>query len=156
MKWLINPTEQQTITDFIAFFRDTIAKKKHFQVTVKEFNKRSLDQNALFHVWVGQYFEFITNVKLSDLNTKQKSKAIVSTKRGLKRACYADTHWKFLLTKLKDPFTGKEDIEAESTTNYDVGEMYQFMEWVQNKAAQDGLILEALGQFKELKKESRV
>ena len=153
-KFIVDPNNPNTMSNLLDYLRLHIAEKIPLQVVAKPFTRRSLDQNSLFHVWCSEYFNFVTKTEIKDFNYKDRNTLMTGFKRGLKRACYADTQWYFLLVKLKDPFTGKEETEAESTRNYTPGEMFQFMEWVQNRAAEDGLILESKGEYYDRKEAS--
>lgn len=145
----VNPIEPDSINQFLLLFKNYVADRKPFRVVFSNPKKRSLDQNALFHVWCWEYGVHITNA--GHLTGKAKDKLIDCTKKSIKAKAYNEFGWEFLLTRIKNIFTGEITTEYRSTAEYESGQMYQFMEYVQNIAAQDGLILESKGQFKELK-----
>jgi len=60
-----------------------------------------------------------------------------------------------MLTKLQDPETKDEgDVIFRSSKDYKVGEMFLFLTWLQNFAAEDGIVLESRGQYQKLQKEA--
>ena len=105
---------------------------------------RSLDQNALLHVWCRHYAEHLLKRQVTDTE-------VDAMKYTLQRHCYAQTHWDWLLTERKDLFTGHTKPDRRSTTEFDTGQMYHFLEWIQSRAADDSLILESKGEYAELK-----
>lgn len=113
---------------------------------------RSMDQNALFHVWVTEYIAF----KLK----KDKRDVIEGEKEGMKRiikkqftathpACY---HWMVYL--VINPLTGDSRKDYTSSKTWKKGEMFLVLCWFQMVAAEEGLILESKGQFNKLQRES--
>ena len=117
------------------------------RVTVEraEGKQRTLDQNALFQHWARQYAEHLLNRKPTEADHE-------AMKYTLQRHCYADTAFDFLITSKKDLFTGSEKPDRAPTSKLKTGEMFAFMEWVQAKAADAGLILEAKGEYADLKR----
>lgn len=109
--------------------------------------KRSIDQNALFQKWAREY-------ACHTLNKQTVSEAEHDAmKYTLQRHAYADTGWAYLLGEKRDLFTGEVKPDRAHTKNFDKGEMHQFLNWVQNRAAQDGLMLESLGEYQQLQAE---
>lgn len=107
---------------------------------------RTMSQNALLHVWCRDYAEHLLKHKASE-------EEVLAMKYTLQRHCYAATGWDFLIKWRKDLFTGKQKAERASTTDMGQGEMFQYMTWIQTAAADDGLILEAKGEYLDLKHE---
>lgn len=153
VEWIIT-RQNNAMADLIGYIRSCIEKDQPIKVICKDFSKRSLDQNALFHVWCEQYASYLTGQDLKKLYYKDRNKLIDEMKLSAKRKYYAETGNSFLLEVKKDLFTGKEHTFPRSSSEYGVSEMYHFMEWLQNIAATDGLILESKGQYLELKQES--
>jgi hypothetical protein len=105
---------------------------------------RTMDQNALLHVWCGEFAKHVLD----------KGKVSEAEKEGmritLQRHCYADTHWDWLIEEVPDLFTGETRTQRRSTTRFDKGEMTAFLDWIQRAAADRGLILESMGEYREL------
>jgi len=107
--------------------------------------RRSIEQNALYQLWARDYAKHLLG---REKITEAEHEAMKMT---LQRHCYIENGWSFLIEVLPDMFGGKAKPSRRSTTDFDKGEMHQFMNWVQYKAADDGLILESLGEYAELK-----
>ena len=102
---------------------------------------RSMDQNALYWVWVTEYACHLLNkTKI----TEEEKQAMSYT---LKRHCYKETNWPFLLVDRADLFTNEKKPQAASTSDFSKHQMFDFMCWVQARAADDGLILESQGDY---------
>ena len=113
-------------------------------------NRRSLDQNSLFQKWARQYAAHLTGIPENEIPDKVHE----HMKYTLQRHCYAAMGWDFLLTEHEDLFTKKRRLDRRSTRDMDTGEMFAFMEWIQSRAADDGLILESLGEYAEHKQDA--
>lgn len=111
---------------------------------------RSLDQNALLHVWAAEcWFHYQSLPK-----GKIKSDEMESIKRSLKKMAYIENRWPWLLHTVVDVFDGnKSKKDYTSSKTWARGEMYMFLTWLQMRAANDGLILESKGEFNKLQRE---
>lgn len=107
---------------------------------------RSLSQNALYQVWARQFARHL--LKQTEITPDDHE----DMKQSLIRHCYAETGWNFLVRKFHDLLTDEWKVTTRSTSDFKQGEMYQFMSWVQAKAADSGLILETAGEYEELKR----
>ena len=108
---------------------------------------RTLSQNALYQAWAREYAAKMLSKKPEDV-TEVEHEAMKYT---LQRHCYAELKRDYLITTLKDFFTGQEKPGRASTAGFSTAEMFEYMSWIQARAADDGLILEAKGEFAELK-----
>lgn len=112
---------------------------------------RSLDQNALFHVWLTEYVAHLLNKSKKQVTEGE----LEGIKRTAKRRYYADTGFSWLLVIPIDPWTGEEGRPIlRSSKEYKRGEMYLFLSWLQNTAANDGLVLESRGEYAKLQREA--
>ena len=112
---------------------------------------RSLDQNALLHVWLTEYAAHLLN-KSKKAVTEAELEGI---KKIAKRKYYAHSGAEWMLVSPIDPWTGVEEKQAlRSSKNYTRGEMFLFLTWLQNTAANDGLVLESRGEYAKLQRES--
>ena len=112
---------------------------------------RSLDQNALLHVWLTEYA-----AHLLGKHRKQITEAeLEGIKKIAKRRYYAETGAEWMVVKPVDPWTGEEGAPVlRSSKHYTRGEMFLFLSWLQLTAANDGLVLESLGQYAKLQREA--
>jgi hypothetical protein len=109
---------------------------------------RSLDQNALFHVWCTEY--------AAHLLKKHKSKVTKGELNGMKRVVKkgfnAQNANNFMVHDVVNPITGDSKKDYTSSADWKVGEAFMVLEWLQMFAANDGLILESMGQYEKLKR----
>lgn len=110
---------------------------------------RSIDQNSLLHVWLTEYC-----AHLAGITKKQVTKGMVEfLKRKAKRDYYTQTGYEWMLDRLVDPETGVEgNAFYASSADYKRGEMFLFLCWLQDTAANDGLVLESRGEYAKLQR----
>ena len=113
---------------------------------------RSLDQNALFHVWITEYAAFCFRKDKRDLTIGEKE----GVKRIIKKmyTAYNPDSYSFMVFDLVNPLNGQTRKEYTSSKDWKKGEMFQVLCWFQMSAAEQGLILESKGQFAKLQRES--
>jgi len=136
---------------FSALVGQLFNEHKHVTFTWRIGADRSLDQNALFYVWLTEYA-----AHLAGIHRKAVTAGMVEyLKRKVKKKYYGLTGFPWMLSTLQDPQTGEDhgSIYA-SSKDYKVGEMFLFLTWLQNHAAEDGCILESTGQYAKLQRES--
>lgn len=143
--WIIrNPGEAGRV---LGFFQKHLEERNQWPIcwAPKKYTApRSLPQNALFQKWAREYVQHLLKVPApSDAQHE-------AMKITLKRAAYTANGWPWLLEEVTDLFTRETSKRLRSSTKYDKGEMHMFLNWVQAKAADDGLILESLGEYREL------
>ncbi len=116
---------------------------------------RSLNQNALFHVWASEYVAYRLNK-----NKKGITRGELDGMKRIIKTRYAATHpdsFKWMVYEIVNPFNGEKKKDYTSSTTWKRGEMYLVLTWFQMVAAEDGLILEAKGEFAKLqRKETEV
>jgi hypothetical protein len=124
---------------------------KYVTFTVRLGADRSLDQNALLHVWITEYA-----AHLAEIHTKKVTAAMIEfLKRKLKRAYYLESGAQWVVERLVDPQSKEEGgLYFRSSADYKVGEMFLFLTWFQMHAANDGCILESRGQYAKLQREA--
>jgi len=148
-KWLIRNELQ--LEHFIGDVTDLFKKHKRLLFEFPEVGgeDRSMDQNALFHVWIKQYAAHLL----------KKSPQLVATgemegmKRHAKIMFYKDTRNEWMLNKIVNPKTGESKNDVRSTKGLSKAQMFEFMEWLQAMAATDGLILESKGEYQRILEE---
>lgn len=108
-----------------------------------DFALRGLPQNSLFHIWVKEGAEFIFKKEPTEIEVE-------SMKRYIKQKCYTETKQKFLIHRLLNPENHQSKIDFTSTTKWLKGEMTFVLDWMQRFFGEQGLVLEAKGEFVEL------
>lgn len=107
---------------------------------------RSLTQNNLFHLWATDCWFYYQSLPKGKIQPDE----LDSIKRSLKKRCYGETGWPWLSHVIVDVFGGPDaepKKDFKSSADYSRGEMFDFLTWLQMRAAQDGLILESKGEF---------
>lgn len=111
---------------------------------------RSMDQNALFHVWATEYAAYRLRKDKRDVSDGE----LDGTKRIIKKhftAAHPEAYG-FMVYELVNPLTGEKKKDYTSSKTWKRGEMFMVLNWFQMVAAQDGLILESKGQFEKLQR----
>jgi hypothetical protein len=144
--WIIN--SEHALKMFLVQLPDMWKKHKHITIKWRCGSSRSLSQNALLHVWLTEYA-----AKLLNKTKKQVTKGeLEGMKRCAKGEFYKETANSWMILTITNPKTGESKKEFTSSKDWGTGGMFDFLTWLQAKAAQDGLILEAKGEFAELVK----
>ncbi len=143
--WIVN--SDHTEAAFIANLRKLRAEHGYITFGSPRIGKdRSLDQNALFHLWATEYAAHLLG---NDKKSVTKGE-LAGMKRIIKKRFNALNPNNFMVHDVTDPFTGNTKRDYTSSADWKVGEAFMVMEWLQLYAANDGLILEAIGQFDKL------
>lgn len=142
-------------TSAMAFYRhvqDMFAQHKYLTFTWRIGEKRSLDQNALLHVWLTEYAAHLLD-KDKKLVTRGELEGM---KRHAKRMYYAEHGEQcavWMIHEVVNPANPEQHKrDFTSSTTWKRGEMYLFLTWLQMKAAMDGLVLESKGEYAELQR----
>ena len=110
---------------------------------------RSLDQNALFHVWLTEAAAYYLSKPAKEVTKTD----IESMKITVKRHYYAATGDSFMIEQVQDIWRGKSKPALTSSASWKRGEMFNVLTWFQIKAANDGLILESKGEYAKLQRQ---
>jgi len=109
-----------------------------------------LSQLAVAHIWLRTWIAQAKKIREEDVTEE----SIEEWKFALKRKYYELTGESFMVRKRKDPHSPTGfTIEYTSMGKWSPAQMYQFMDWMQSAAGDQGVILEAQGEFEEMKKE---
>jgi hypothetical protein len=140
-----------SLAAFIRWATSMFEEWKYVTFTIRIGMDRSLDQNALLHVWLTEYA-----AHLAQIHRKSVTPAMIEfLKRKAKKQFYAHAGAEWMLERLVDPRTGEESESYwRSSADYRVGEMFLFLTWLQMHAANDGCILESRGQYAKLQREA--
>jgi hypothetical protein len=145
--WIVNSA--MDLIAFPAHIIELFKVNKYITFTWRFGPDRSLDSNALLHVWLTEYAAHLLNK-----SKKQVTEAeIEGIKKIAKRKYYSETGAEWMVVKPVDPWTGEEGTPVlRSSKNYKRGEMFLFLTWLQMTAANDGLVLESLGEYARLQR----
>lgn len=146
--WTIN--SEHTKKAFLKSVTDAFEEHKYITYAAPRIGPdRSLDQNALLHVWLTEY--------AAHLLTKHKKEIAPGELEGIKRHAKGEYYRRyshpFIIHVITNPKTGQARRDYTSSKSWKKGEMFHFLTWLQMTAAQDGLVLESKGQFAKLQRE---
>lgn len=140
-----------SLAAFWSFIQSMLHEHKYVTFTWRIGEDRSLDQNALFHVWCTEMVAFYLRKDKRAVTEPE----LEGMKRKAKKLYYQETGYPWLVMRPIDPQTGKEgQLMFRSSKNYLRGEMFQFLTWLQMVAANDGLVLESRGEFTKLQRKA--
>lgn len=109
---------------------------------------RSLDQSALFHVWLTEFAAFLT-----PCHKKQVTKGMLEgIKKTIKGLYYREYPYEWMVHKVICPLTKREKTDYTSSSSWRQGEMFLVLTWLQQFAAGQGCVLESKGEFNKLQK----
>jgi hypothetical protein len=145
--WIVNSA--MDLIAFPAHIIELFKVHKYITFTWRFGPDRSLEQNGLLHVWLTQYA-----AHLAGIDRKSVSKGMVEfLKRRAKKDYYAQTGAEWMLDRMVDPKSGEQGtLFYKSSADYLQGEMFLFLTWLQMTAANDGLLLESLGEYAKLQR----
>lgn len=138
-KFFADVIRLQTEHKYITFAKPRIGKD------------RSIDQNALFHVWASEYVAY----RMSK-DKRLVSKGELAGMKEIIKKRFVETHpdsYAWMVHDVVNPFNGSSKKGYTSSSSWKTGEMFQVLTWFQMVAADDGLILESKGKFAKLKNE---
>tara|TARA_R100000808_G_scaffold24974_1_gene60053 strand:- start:1071 stop:1541 length:471 start_codon:yes stop_codon:yes gene_type:complete len=142
-----NEKDLKTCSDSI---RKIIKKSGHCSVAFssqgmkcEEFVLRGLPQNALFHIW-------IRDAAKAAFEQEPTEVELEGMKRYVKQKCYTQTKQNFLVQSLANPKTKETRLDLTSSSKWLKGEMTFVLDWMQAFFAEQGVILEARGEYVEL------
>ena len=147
--WTIN--SDHTEAAFFASVRAIRAEHGYITYSAPRIGKdRSIDQNSLFHVWCTEYAAHLLNKTKKDVTKGE----LEGMKRIVKKGFNSNVPNNFMTHDVVNPKTGDVKKDYTSSSDWKVGEAFMVMEWLQMYAANDGLILESIGQYDKLKRKS--
>lgn len=142
-----------TLEGCIKWLTDLYNEHKYLTVAMPRLGKdRSLDQNALFHVWCGEIAAHFMGVSRR-LVDKGDINGVKRTVKKMFYQAHPETH-EWMIYTVKCPITGAEKKDFTTSASWKTGEMFMVLEWMQFWAADieiNGkyapLILESKGEF---------
>ena len=130
----------------IEWVKSLCEKHNYFQLILKTDDRRTIDQNSLLHQWLSDWL-------LQKSGCKPSKKHVEQLKRSLKEELYRQgLH--YTLEEYKCPIFGHTKKRWLSTKEYSIGEIGEFMDFVQCLAADQGVTLVAEGKYKTNKEKS--
>ena len=146
--WTVNDERKKAA--YIAHVNELFAEHKYLTFPAPRIGAdRSLDQNALFHVWLTEFCCHLARCHKSQV-TEGMLEGIKLTMKGL---FYRETDFSWMLLSVECPLTGNTKRGFTSSKTWRRGEMFLFLDWLQNFAATKGCILESKGEFAKLKRD---
>lgn len=126
---------------------------------------RSIDQNALFHVWALEYGCFLAKMPTKGLDQLVREGIIEGMKRAAKKRFYQEFRYSWMVFSKIMPVQKSwrnlwqaqdQNIkDFRSSKNYKTPEMFEFLTWLQATAINDGCLLESKGQFDKKQREAK-
>lgn len=139
--------------EFVEFISEQYKKDKYLVISYKTGRQRSLPQSNLFHMWVRKWAAHYHKCEPKQVTKKQ----FTDWKLTLKALYYVDSHDQEMIYVPTNMATGEEaKAQFQSTAELSTGSMFNFMEFVQNYAAEHGCLLDASGEYWDLKMSGRV
>ena len=112
--------------------QEQLATGKPLRLEVKEWReKRSLSQNSLLHLWLGEISEYLVKSGRTDATPAWVKRNLKKTYLGYEEVEYTD-----FVTGTKT-----SELELRHTSDLDTGDMHHFMCQVEGWCAQFGLAL---------------
>lgn len=145
--WIVN--SDHTLTAFVAHVKKQFADHKYVTYRWRIGADRSLDQNALFHVWLTEFAAHLAKCITKDVTPPM----LEQIKKDVKGWCYRESAWDFMVYEEASLLTGETKKGFTSSSSWGRGEMYNVLCWLQAFAAQYGCVLEAKGEFAKLKRD---
>jgi len=146
--WTVN--SEHTLNAYIAQVKADYAEHKYLTYPKPRIGAdRSLDQNALFHVWLTELWAFVMRKDKRDITAGD----MVGIKRSMKKRYFEHSREPWLIHTVTDPFTGQTKTDFTSSREWLQGEMFNVLTWLQMYAAEAGLILESKGEHEKLRRE---
>ena len=110
---------------------------------------RSLGQNAIFHMWLGEFACHLAKCHYTQLTDGM----IDGIKKTVKGLFYREYPYEWMVHKVICPLTKREKTDYTSSAKWKQGEFFLVLTWLQNFAASQGCVLESKGEFSKLQRE---
>lgn len=147
--WTVN--SEHSLAAFVRYVKQSYDQHKHITFKSPKIGPdRSLDQNALLHVWCTEYVAHLLRKDKREVTPGE----LAGMKRHAKGCFYRELHYPWMVHIVKNPVTGEEKRDYTSSKQWAKGQMYEFLTWLQMVAASDGLILESKGEYAKAQREA--
>lgn len=146
--WIVD--SETSLTAFIAHAKRLFTEHRYLTWGAPRIGPdRSIDQNSLFHVFLTEYAAHLLK-KDKRLVTEGEREGM---KRTVKREYWKLYHFPFMVHDVICPKTGATKKDFTSSKTWKRGEMFHVLNYMQDVAATDGLILESKGEHAKLKRQ---
>ncbi len=148
--WTIN--SDVSLKAFIANVQSLYSEHKYLTYGKPRIGiDRSINQNALFHVWCTEWIAHKLRI-----DKREVSKAeLAGMKRTIKKmfllAHPESKTW--MVQVITDYTTGEQKKDYTSSADWKTGEMFMVLTFMQNEAANQGIILGSKGEFAKNQRE---
>jgi hypothetical protein len=142
---------ERAMFNFFGEFQAVWQENKWLKVEWSDGSDRrtSMPQKALVHIWLRTYAAFLLKKPTKEVIEEE----VELMKKHAKHEFYEETGESFAVARIIDPWhPDKERMVLTSIAKWDPGQCYMFMNWLQNKAGQQGLLLESKGEYANNKK----
>lgn len=146
--WIVN--DDRKLTAYIEHVKKQFCDHKYLTFPAARIGAdRSLDQNALLHVWLTEFAAYLT-----PCHTKQVTKGMLyGIKRSMKGLFYREYAYEWMIQEVVCPLTKRSKKDFTSSKDWKRGEIFIFLDWLQHFAATKGCVLESKGEFAKIKRE---
>jgi len=108
----------------------------------------TMPQKALIHIWFRKWAAYALRKPERDVTERE----IAGMKRSVKARYYHATGEAFMVEEIADPLApDRKRMEYTSIADWTPGECFSVMEWMQLTAAEHDLVLESIGEHKQMK-----
>jgi len=149
-EFIVSPHNEDTVQEFLKEFESKLKEGDALKISLKSYSEGSLPQKALLHIWIREYASKFFKKHIKAITEGDQ----IDIKTMLKQKAYKDYGWDFLVRKVTNHELNVSAYVLKSIGDYSKGELYMFMEFVQDYVATQGLILNSQGEFQDLKNES--
>lgn len=147
-KFIVN--SDLSMRAFCVFAENVFREKKFITFSWRIGEKRSVDQNALFHLWLTELA-----CHFAKCGKKEVSAGMLEgLKRTVKGLYYREHPDVWMIHDIKCPLSGRSKKGFTSSASWKRGEMFMVLSWLQMFAAENGCVLEARGEYKILQESS--
>ncbi|HEX7762567.1 MAG TPA: hypothetical protein VF433_03015 [Cellvibrio sp.] len=135
---------------FLKLAEELWDKEKYVEFGWKIGPRSSMPQKALIHIWFRTWVAHLTRQRERDVTQKQ----INGMKHWVKKHYYLQTGADFMIDHEPDPYDPRQLRKTfSSIADWSPAECADVMTWMQATAANNGLILESMGEFQRLKQQ---
>ncbi len=148
--WVIN--SDSSLKAFIANVQSLYGEHKYITYGKPRIGvDRSLDQNALFHVWCTEWIAYKLGKHVKTV-VKQELAGMKRTVKKMFLLAYPESK-EWMIQVITDYTTGQSKKDYTSSADWKTGEMFMVLTFMQNEAANQGIILESKGEFAKNQRE---
>lgn len=149
-EFIVSIHNDDTVQEFLKEFEKQLKEGDALKISLKSYSEGSLPQKALLHIWIREYASKYLKKHIKAITEDDQ----IDIKTQLKQKAYKQYGWDFLVRKVTNHELNISALVLKSVADYSKGELYMFMEFVQDYVASQGLILNSQGEYQDLKNET--